>query len=114
MDGAAARPAQGWQHRALASIACFWIVVASQAVLSALHSDWPLPPELPTAEQVHAARTAAWSAAAVAVTPLVGGVVLAGRWRMYEWAIGFGVVLMFAVLGSAMLLWLTDSPVRPG
>jgi hypothetical protein len=36
------------------------------------------------------------------------------RWRMVEWAIGFGVVLMFAVRGSGMLLGLTASPVRQG
>jgi hypothetical protein len=29
---------------------------------------------------------------------------------MIERAIGFGVVLVFAVLGSGILLWLTDSP----
>ena len=114
MDETTAVRAEAWHHRALASIACFWLLAASQAVLSALHSDWPAPPELPTAEQVHDARMAAWAAVAVAVTPLVGGLLLAGRWRMVEWAIGFGVVLMFAVLGSGMLLWLTESPVRPG
>jgi hypothetical protein len=69
MDGSAAVRAEGWQHRAQASIACFWLLAASQAVLSALHSDWP---------------------------------------------IGFGVVLMFAVPGSGMLLRLTESPVRHG
>jgi hypothetical protein len=47
-------------------------------------------------------------AAAIAVTPLVGGLLLAGRWRRYEWAIGFGVVLMFAVLGSGLLVQLAD------
>jgi len=90
MDGTAAQPAEGWQHRAPASIACLWVVVASQTILSALHSDWPAPPQLPTAEQVQAARSAAWGAAAVAV------------------------VLMFAVPGSGILLGLTGSPVRHG
>jgi hypothetical protein len=33
---------------------------------------------------------------------------------MIERAIGFGVVLVFAVLGSGILLWLTDSPLRHG
>jgi hypothetical protein len=40
--------------------------------------------------------------------------VLAARWRAPAWAIAFGMLLMFAVLGSAMLLQLTDSPVAPG
>jgi hypothetical protein len=31
-------------------------------------------------------------AVAVTVTPSLAGFVLAGRWRMYGWAIGFGVV----------------------
>ena len=95
---------EGWQHRALACLAIFWLIAAYQAVGAALHSPWPAPPESPTAEQVHDARTAAWVAAAVAVTPLVSGLFLAGRWRMYEWAVAFGVVLLFAVLGSGFLL----------
>jgi hypothetical protein len=84
------------------------------ALGSALSSDWPPIPRLPTAAQVDAARAAAWGAAAVAVTPLTIGLLLAGWWRAHEWAIAFGVLLMFAVLGSALLLQLTVSPVRPG
>jgi FtsH-binding integral membrane protein len=44
----------------------------------------------------------------VAVTPLAGGLFLAGRWRMYEWAVAFGVFLLFAVLGSGLLLALAE------
>jgi hypothetical protein len=63
---------------------------------------------------VAAARSAAWGAAAVAVTPLAIGLLLAGRWRSYGWAIAFGVLLMFAVLGSALLLQMTASPAHLG
>ena len=98
----------GRRQTALVGIACFWAVAVWLAVSAALHSSWPAPPDVPTADQVHDARTAAWVAAAVAVAPLVGGLFLAGRWRMYEWAIAFGVVLLFAVLGSGLLLALAD------
>jgi hypothetical protein len=95
---------EGRQHRALASLAVFWALAAYQAVGAALHSSWPAPPEVPTAAQVHDARTAAWIAAVVAVAPLASGLLLAGRWRMYEWAVAFGVLLLFAVLGSGLLI----------
>ena len=109
MEQSATRPrAEGWRHRALASLAVVWVIAAYQAVSAALHSSWPAPPDVPTAEQVHDARMAAWVAAVVAVTPLVGGLFLAGRWRMYEWAVAFGVFLLFAVLGSGLLLALAD------
>src|SRR3954471_1901126 len=99
---------QGWQHRALGSIACFWLLAAWLAVGSALHSDWPPFGQAPTPEQIQAARQAAWGAAAVATLPLLGGLLLAGWWRMVEWAIAFGVLLMFAVLGSGFLVALAD------
>jgi hypothetical protein len=94
----------GRRDGTLATIAFLWVLAASQALSAALHSPWPAPPEVPTADQVHDARTAAWVAAAVAVMPLLGGLLLAARWRRHEWAIGFGVVLMFAVLGSGLLV----------
>jgi hypothetical protein len=102
--GAAPEGTAGRRDGTLAAIAFLWLLAAWRAVSAALHSDWPPPRQLPTAEQVQAARTAAWLAVAVAITPLVGGLLLAARWRRYEWAIGFGVVLMFAVLGSGLLL----------
>jgi hypothetical protein len=113
-ETAAAVRVPGWQHRNLAAILCLWAIATWLAVGGALASDWPPIPQLPTAEQVHAARSAAWGAAAVAVTPLVLGLLLARWWRAYQWAIAFGVLLMFAVLGSALLLQLTVSPASPG
>ena len=104
----------GRQHRNLAAVLCIWVIATWLAVGSALTSDWPPVPQLPTAEQLDAAREAARGAAVVAVIPLAGGLALAGRWRAYEWAVLFGVLLMFAVLGSALLLQLTVSPVAPG
>jgi hypothetical protein len=99
---------EGWQHRALASLACFWAIAVLLAVGSALSSDWPPPGQAPTPDQIQAAGQAAWGGAAVATLPLVGGLLLAGRWRMHEWAIAFGVLLMFAVLGSGLLVALAD------
>ena len=84
------------------------MIVVWLAVGSALSSDWPPPGQAPTPEQVEAAGQAAWGAAAVATLPLVGGLLLAGWWRLVEWAIGFGVVLMFAVLGSRLLVQLAN------
>jgi hypothetical protein len=107
-------PVQGRQHRNLAAILCFWAIATWLAVGSALASDWPPIPQLPTAAQVDAARNAAYGAGFVAVLPLLVGLFLAGRWRAYGWAITFGVLLMFAVLGSALLVSLTHSPVRQG
>ncbi|RBY96354.1 hypothetical protein DQ237_10960 [Blastococcus sp. TF02-8] len=46
----------------LSAIFCAWLVAMPAAVGSALASDWPLPPELPTAAQVAAARSAAYGA----------------------------------------------------
>src|SRR4051812_15810 len=91
-------PVQGWQHRNLAAILCIWAIATWLAVGSALASDWPPVPQLPTAEQVAAARSAAYGAGLVAVVPLLGGLALAGWWRAYGWAIAFGMLLMFAVL----------------
>jgi hypothetical protein len=105
-------PVPGWRHRNLAAILCIWAIATWGAVGSALASDWPPIPELPTAAQVAAARSAAYGAGLVAVVPLVVGLVLAGWWRAYGWAIAFGVLLMFAVLGSALLISSTHSPVR--
>jgi ABC-type multidrug transport system permease subunit len=103
------------RHRTLAAILCIWLVAVPLAVGSALSSDyWPAIPQVPTPDQVSAARSAAWGAAAVAVTPLAIGLLLAGRWRSYGWAIAFGVLLMFAVLGSALLLQMTASPAHLG
>jgi hypothetical protein len=104
----------GRQHRSLAAIFCIWAIATWLAVGNALASDWPPIPQPPTAEQVRAAGQAAEVAAAVAVVPLVIGLVVAGRWRAYGWAIAFGMLLMFAVLGSALLLQATGSPVVPG
>jgi hypothetical protein len=101
-------PTAGRRDGVLATIAFLWVLAAWQAVSAALHADWPPPRQAPTAEQVHAARSAAWFAAAVAVAPLRAGLLLAGRWRRYGWAIGFGVVLMFAVLGSGLLVASAD------
>jgi hypothetical protein len=84
------------------------VILAFLAVRSALGSDWPPPGQAPTPEQIDAAQQAAWGAAAVGTLPLLGGLLLAGWWRMVEWAIGFGVVLMFAVLGSGLLVALAD------
>jgi hypothetical protein len=112
--GVQATRTPGWQHRNLAAILCLWAVATWLAVGSALASDWPPIPQVPTAEQVHAARSAAEGAGAVAVIPLVIGLVLAGRWRAYGWAIAFGMLLMFAVLGSALLVQSTGSPAAPG
>jgi hypothetical protein len=109
MDGGAApERVAGRRNGTLATLAFLWLLAAWRAVSAALHTDWPPPRQLPTAEQVHAARVAAWLAVAVAITPLVGGLLLAARWRRYEWAIGFGVVLMLAVLGSGLLVALAD------
>jgi hypothetical protein len=112
MDGHGRTP--GWQHRNLAAILSIWAIATWLAVGSALSADWPAVPQLPTAEQVDAAQSAAWGAGVVSVVPLVLGLVLAGRWRAHGWAVAFGMLLMFAVLGSALLLQLTDSPVAPG
>ena len=114
MDANTGARTPGWQHRNLGAILCIWAIATWLAVGSALTSDWPPVPQLPTAEQLDAAREAAWGAAVVAVIPLAGGLALAGWWRAYEWAVAFGVLLMFAVLGSALLLQLTVSPVAPG
>jgi len=102
------------QHRTLAAILCIWAIATWLAVGNALSADWPPIPQLPTAEQVSAAQSAARGAAVVAAVPLVVGLALAGRWRAHAWAIAFGMLLMFAVLGSALLLQLTNSPVAPG
>jgi hypothetical protein len=89
-------------------------VVGPAAILgAAVFSDWPPVPELPTAEQVRAARDDALSAAAVAVLPPAVGVLLARRWRQDLATALFLVATMFAVLASALLLSLTSSPVRP-
>ena len=71
----------GRRQTALVGIACLWGVAVWLAVGAAI--------------QVAAATT---------ITPLVLGLLLAGRWRRYDWAIGFGVLLMFAVLGSGFFL----------
>jgi hypothetical protein len=90
-----------------------WVTVAAVAVLGAVrYSDWPPIPQLPTAEQVRNARANAWSAAAVAVLPPVLGVVLALRWRNDLATVLFLVGAMGAVLVSALLIALTNSPVR--
>jgi hypothetical protein len=98
----------GWRHRALASLACFWAIAVFLAIRSVLSSGWPPPGQAPTPDQIRAAGQAAWAVAAVATFPLAGGLLLACRWRMCEWAIAFGVFLLFAVLSSAMLLALAD------
>jgi hypothetical protein len=113
MDRTAPRLA-GYQQRALASLLCFWLLVAFLAVVNALLSDWPPPPELPTADQVRQARDNVWAAGAVSVVPPLVGLVLARRWRSAAWTATFLVGLVFAVLGSAFLWAFTDSPVRPG
>ena len=106
------RSTEGRRHAALGALVCFWVIAMPLAVSTALSSDWPPYGEAPTLAQVQAARTAAWSAAAVAVVPLACGLLLAGGWRLQAWAIAFGVGLLLAVLGSEMLIWLTGSPVR--
>ena len=113
MDGVV--PAlEGYQQRALASLLCFWLILAVMAVGNAVLSDWPLPPELPTAEQVRQARDNVLAAAVVSVVPPLGGLLLARRWRTAGWTATFLVGVVFAVLVSGVLLLFTDSPVRPG
>ncbi|TFV87144.1 hypothetical protein [Blastococcus sp. CT_GayMR16] len=115
VTGAPARPpTQGWQHRNLAAILSIWLIAAFLAIGAALQSDWAPFGELPTAAQVRQARTDAWSAGVVSVLPPAVGLLLARRWRSDGWTAAFLVGLMFAVLVSGALLWLTDSPVRPG
>jgi hypothetical protein len=107
------RPA-GYQQRALGSLLCFWVLAAFLALGGALQSDWSPFGELPTAAQVSRARTNAWGAAVVSVLPPVAGFLLARRWGSAAWTAVFLVGLVLAVLGSGVLLWLTDPPVRPG
>lgn len=100
----------------LVLLGCLWLVVGPSAILGAIaYSDWPPIPELPTAQQVRAARDNALSAAAVAVLLPVVGVVLARRWRQDLATALLLVATMAAVLVSTLLLSLTSSPVgAPG
>jgi hypothetical protein len=107
------RPA-GYQQRALGSLLCFWVLASFLALGGALQSDWSPLGELPTAAQVSRARTNAWGAGVVSVLPPVAGLLLARRWRSDAWTAVFLVGLVFAVLVSGVLLWLTGSPVGPG
>ena len=104
----------GYRKRALAALLCFWLLVSFLAIRAALGSDWPPFGQLPTGEQVARARAAAEVAAVLSVVPALVGLVLARRWRSAGWIATFLVGLMFAVLASGVLVWLTDSPVRPG
>ena len=107
-------PLEGYRHRALASLLCLWLLVAVLAILDALQSDWPLPPDLPTAAQVRQARRDVRGASASSVVPPLVGLVLARRWRSAGWTATFLVGLLGAVLVSGVLWLLTDSPVRRG
>ena len=107
-------PLEGYQQRALGVLLCFWLLLAFLAAGNALASDWPLPPELPTAEQVRQARSNVQAAAVVSVVPPLVGLVLAWRWRSAGWTAVFLVGAVLAVLGSGVLLLFTDTPVRPG
>ena len=109
-----APPLEGYQHRALASLVCFWLLVASLAIVNALMSDWPLPPDLPTATQVRRARDDVWGASASSAVPPLVGLVLARRWRSAGWTATFLIGAMVAVLASAVLFAFTDSPVGRG
>ena len=52
-----------WQRSVLGWIGCAWLVAWALAFRFALLSDWAPFGELPTAEQVSAARANAWDAA---------------------------------------------------
>lgn len=101
-----------WQRSVLRGIGCAWLVASVLAFRFALLSDWAPFGELPTAEQVSAARANAWDAAMVAVMPPVVGALLAHRWRHPTAAGLFAVGAVVALVASAVLLSLTDSPVR--
>ncbi|WP_116449355.1 hypothetical protein [Blastococcus litoris] len=108
------RPLEGYQQRALGVLLCFWLFLSFMAAGDALASDWPLPPELPTAEQVRQARESVQAAAVVSVVPPLVGLLLARRWRSAGWTATFLVGAVLAVLVPAVLLLFSDSPVRPG
>jgi hypothetical protein len=111
MDGAP-EPMPGYRKRALAVLLLFWLLVSFQAISGALGSDWAPFGQLPTAEQVARARANAEGAAVLSVVPPLCGLVLARRWRSPAWTVTFLVGLMVAVLVSAVLVSMTDSPVR--
>ena len=112
--GLTADPATTSRRNAwLVLLGAVWVVAAAVALVGAVtYSDWPPIPELPTAKQVRDARANALSAAAVAVLPPILGVVLARRWRNDLATVLFLVGAMGAVLVSALLVALTNSPVR--
>ena len=104
---------EGYQQRALVVLLSFWLFASLLAVVNALASDWPPPPDLPSAAQLRQARDNVWGAAAVSVVPPLLGLVLARRWRSAGWAATFLVGAVLAVLVSAVLFLFTDTPVRP-
>ncbi|SDF55316.1 hypothetical protein SAMN05660485_03616 [Blastococcus fimeti] len=104
--------ATGHRDRVLAALLGLWLVAASLAAVVAVRSAWPPLGELPTAEQVQHARSAARVAGIVAVCPPAVGLLLARRWQAPGWIVTCLVGLMVAVLGTGLLLALTDNPVR--